>query len=226
MTFIDWISITQESLEALVASVADFIPRLIGAVVVFVVGWFISVGVGRFVSDILKRVRFNQVFETGSWKQALGKADVKVDPAGFVGAVFKWVLVVVFLLAAVDILEFDEFASFLERILAYLPNVLIAALIFVVAIIIADIVEKVIRAAVERTEVGYGHLVSLIVKWSIWVFAVIAILMQLGVLKDLLLTLFTGLVAMIAIAGGLAFGLGGKEVAGEILQDLKRRMRG
>jgi len=222
----DWVNITRDALSDLVFGFVSFVPVLFGAIVVFLIGWFISIGVGKLVADILKRVRFNQVFERGNWKEALAKADIKVDPSGFVGAIFKWVLVIVFLLAAVDILGLTQFAVFLQGILDYLPNVIVAALIFVVAVVIADIVEKVLRAAVESTQVGYGHLVSIIVKWSIWVFAIIAILIQLQVAVFLLQTLFTGLVAMLAIAGGLAFGMGGRDTAGEILEDVKKRLKG
>lgn len=222
----DWVNITRDALSDLFFGFVNFVPVLFGALVVFIIGWFISVGVGKLVADVLKKVRFNQVFERGNWKEALAKADIKVDPAGFVGAIFKWVFVIVFLLAAVDILGLTAFAVFLQGILDYLPNVIVAALIFVVAVVIADIVEKVLRAAVESTQVGYGHLVSIIVKWSIWVFAIIAILIQLQVAVFLLQTLFTGLVAMLAIAGGLAFGMGGRDTAGEILEDVKRKLKG
>ncbi|MCH7605106.1 hypothetical protein IID24_03940 [Patescibacteria group bacterium] len=226
MLIADWFLVTQKSLEALVSGFVNFIPGLIGALIVFFVGWFISVGIGHLVADILKKIRFNKIFERGNWKQALERADLKVDPSDFIGMIFKWVLVIVFLLAAVDILGLSEFAIFLQRILAYLPNVLVASLIFVVAVIIADIVEKLIRAFVESTQVGYGHLVSVIVKWSIWIFAVIAILLQLQVAVFLLQTLFTGLVALLAIAGGIAFGLGGKDVAAGILQEVKKKIQG
>ena len=199
---------------------------MVGALVIFVIGWFISVGVGRLVADILKRLKFNQIFERGSWRQALEKAEVKVDPSGFIGAIFKWVLVIVFLMAAVDVLGLTQLAVFIKDVLAYLPNVLVASLIFVVAVIIADIVEKVLRAAVESTQVGYGHMVGVIVRWSIWIFAIIAILTQLGIAPVLLQTLFTGLVALVVIAGGLAFGLAGKDVAGQWLQDMQRKLRG
>ena len=103
---------------------------------------------------------------------------------------------------------------------------MVAALIFVVAVIIADIAEKILRTAVESTQIGYGHMVGVIVRWSIWIFAVIAILTQLGVTPVLWQTLFTGLVALIVLAGGLAFGLGGKEVAAQWLQDINRRLKG
>jgi len=103
--------------------------------------------------------------------------------------------------------------------------VIVAALIFVVTVILVDILEKIVRAGVEGVKVGYGQLVSVIVKWSIWIFAILAILHQLGIAKSFMETLFTGFVAMLVIALGIAFGLGGKEVAAEMLRDLRNKLR-
>lgn len=222
----DWYSVTLQALQNLWQGFLDFVPVLIGAILVFAIGWFIAVGVGRLVEEVLKRLGFNRIFERGVWKEALEKAEFKVDAAGFVGTIFKWVLVIVFLLAAVDILQLREFAAFLTKVLGYLGDVVIAVLIFVVAVIIADLLEKVVRAAVESVKVGHGHLVGVIVKWSIWVFALLMILIQLRVTPALIQTLFTGFVALLVISGGIAFGLGGKEVAGEILQNLYKKLKG
>ncbi len=223
---LDWADVTIQALQNLWQGFLGFIPLLVGAIIVFIIGWFISVGVGKLISEILKKIRFNQIFEKGGWKEALEKAEIKVDASGFIGAICKWVLAIVFLLAAVEILGLVQFADFLVKVLAYLPNVIVAALIFVVAVIIADILEKVVRALVEGVRVGYGQIVGTIVKWSIWIFAILAILIQLKIAPTLLQTLFTGFVALIALAGGIAFGLGGKEVAAELLQDLKKKLKG
>jgi len=222
---LDWYYVTIQSLQNLWQGFLSFIPVLIGAIIVFTIGWFISVGVGKLITEILKRIKFNQIFEKGGWKSALEKAEIKVDPSGFIGAIVKWIFVIVFLLAAVEILGLIQFAGFLKSVLAYLPNVIVAALIFVVTVILVDIVEKVVRAAVESIKVGYGAMVSAVIKWSIWVFALLAILHQLGIAKPFMETLFTGLVAMLVISLGIAFGLGGKEVAAEILQDVKRKLK-
>ena len=222
---LDWYYVTIQALQNLWQGFLSFIPVLLGAIIVFVIGWFISVGVGKLITEILKRVKFNQIFEKGGWKSALEKAEIKVDPSGFIGAIVKWILVIVFLLAAVEILGLIQFAGFLKSVLAYLPNVIVASLIFVVTVILVDIVEKIVRAAVESIKVGYGAIVSAVIKWSIWVFALLAILHQLGIAKPFMETLFTGLVAMLVISLGIAFGLGGKEVAAEILQDVKRKLK-
>jgi len=222
----DWYAITLQALQNLWLAFWPFIVRLIGALIVFIIGWFISVGIGRLITEILIRLKFNKIFEKGSWKEALDKAEFKIDASEFIGSIVKWVLVIVFLLAAVEILGFVQFAGFLTKVLGYLPNVIVAVLIFVVAVIITDIVEKLVRAAVEGARVGYGHIVGVIIRWSIWIFAILAILIQLGIAPRLMEILFTGLVALITIAGGIAFGLGGKDVAAEILEDLKKKLKG
>jgi len=224
---VDWGDITLQALQSLWQGFLNFIPTLIGAILVFIIGWFIALAIGKLVAGILTRIRLNQFFEGTGWKTALEKAELKVNPAEFIGAIFKWILVIVFLLVAVEILGLVEFADFLKGILAYLPNVIVAVLILVVTIIVVDIVEKIVRAAVEGIKVGYGHLVSTIVKWSIWIFAILAILQQLRFeatdwIFELIRIVFVGIVAM----GAIAFGLGGKEVAAEILQDLKKKPKG
>jgi MFS superfamily sulfate permease-like transporter len=124
----------------------------------------------------------------------------------------------------VEILGLGAFATFLKGVLAYLPNVVVAALIFVATVILVDIVEKITRAGVEGIKVGYGKMVSSVVKWSVWIFAILAILHQLGIARPFMETLFTGLVAILVLGFGLSFGLGGKEVAAEILKDFKKKL--
>lgn len=221
----DWSTITLEALQGVWQGFLGFVPSLLGAIVIFAIGWMISVAVGKLIAEILKRIKFNQIFEKGNWDEALAKAGIKVDASAFIGAIVKWVLVIVFLLAAVEILGFVQLASFIQDILAYLPNVIVAALIFVVTVIVVDIVEKLVRATVEGIKVGYGKMVSEIIKWSIWIFAILAILLQLGIARPFMETLFTGIVAMLVISFGLAFGLGGREVAAEMLQDLRKKLK-
>lgn len=229
MIYSDLAAITTGAILDLWRGFLVFMPKLIVAVLVLLIGWALSMGVGRLVVEILKRLKFNQIFAKGVWKDALEKAEFKVDAAGFIGAVVKWVLAIVFLLVAVEILGLVAFATFLTMVLGYLPNVVVAALIFVVAVIISDIAEKVVRAGVEGARIGYGRLAGTIVKWSIWIFSIMAILRQLLIVPEMVDTLFNaivyGVVALFVISAGIAFGLGGKDVASEILQDLKKKMR-
>jgi len=220
MTFVDW----QPFLQELIV----FIANLVLAIVVFIIGYLISIGIGRLIAEILKSVKFNKLFEKEGWRKALQRANVEVNPSEFVGAIFKWIFVIVSLLLAVDILKLSAFAGFLTQVLDYLPNVIVAVLVFVVAIIITDIVEKLVRATVERLKVGYGYIASSIVKWAIWIFTFFLILNQLLPSNALVTILYSsivyGIVFALALGAGLAIGLGGKETAGRIISNMSRKI--
>jgi len=224
MTYTDWsLAVIQPFLQQLVG----FIANLVLAVVVFIIGYLISVGIGKLITEILKSIKFNKLFEKEGWRKALQRANVEVNPSEFIGAIFKWVFVIVTLLITVDILRLTAFTGFLTQVLNYLPNVIVAVLVFVVAIIISDIVEKVVRAAVERLRVGYGYVAASIVKWAIWVFTFFLILGQLLPNNALVATLYNGIVygavGALALGIGLAIGLGGKDTAGKIIADMYRK---
>ena len=220
-----WAEATILALQNLWQSFLVFLPQLLGAIIVFLIGWTFSIGVGKLIAEILNRLKFDKLFKKAGWATALEKADLKVNASAFFGGIVKWILVIVFLLVAVEILGFVEFAAFVKSVLAYLPNVVVAALIFAVTVILVDIVEKVVRSTVEGIKIGYGQVVSMIVKWSIWTFSMLAILYQLGIARPFMETLFQGLVYTLVISFGLAFGLGGKDVAAEILRDIRNKLR-
>ncbi len=224
MTYADWLLLVQPFLQSLIA----FIANLVLAVIVFIIGYLISVAIGRLITEILKSVKFNKLFEKEGWRHALQRANVEVNPSEFIGAIFKWVFVIVSLLVAVDILKLTAFAGFLTEVLNYLPNVIVAVLVFVVAIVISDIVEKIVRTAVERLKVGYGFLAASIVKWAIWIFTFFLILDQLLPASMLVKTLYTsivyGIVGSLALGFGLAIGLGGKDTAAKAIADMYRKI--
>jgi len=225
MTPVNWYDTTIRALQDLWGGFLEFIPQLIGALVVFIVGWFVSLGIGKLITEVLRKLQFNELFEGGNWGRALDKSDVKVDPAKFFGELFKWIVLIVFLLAVAEILQLTQFAEFVQEILIYLPNVVASAFIFVVAVIVADFAKKIIETSVEGMRVEYADLVGTVVKWAIWIFAIFAILTQLGVATSLIQTLFTGIIAVLVISFGLAFGLGGKDIAHDILKDFHNRLR-
>ena len=225
MTYSDWsLSLIQPFLQQLVI----FVANVILAIIVFIIGYLIAIGIGRLISEILKSVKFNKLFEKEGWRKALQRANIEVNPSEFVGAIFKWVFVIVSLLIAVDVLKLTSFAGFLTKVLDYIPNVIVAVLVFIVAIVISDIVEKVVRVAVERLKVGYGYLAASIVKWAIWIFTFFLILGQLLPNNALVVTLYSGIVygivGALALGIGLAIGLGGKETAGKFISDMYRKI--
>ena len=223
----DFGGILTKSLEEFGVGFLNFLYKLIPALIIFLIGWLIAVVVGKIVSEILKRLKLDKFFEARGWKKVMDKAEIKTTVSGFIGALCKWILIIVFLAISVELLVTPSgFSEFLYgKVVPWLGNLLVAIAIFVVVAIVANFAEKATHASLEKAKVGFVGLGAAIVKWAIWIFGIFAILTQLGIGENLLLTLFTGLVGMLALAGGLAFGLGGKDVAAELLNSLKERLK-
>jgi len=220
----NWSVITTEALQDAWRAFINFIPNLLAAIIVFIIGWFIAIAIGKLISIILSRLRFNKLFDERGWREALDKAEIKVNPSEFIGAIFKWILVVVFLMISVEIVGLTEFAGLLGDLIGWLPNLIVAIAIFVVAVIITDILDKIVRASVEKIGVRYVGIVGAVIRWAIYIFAGFAILVQLGIAEELVQAIITGFIAMLALALGLAFGLGGQHAAARLIEDLREKI--
>ncbi len=221
----DWYFITSGALKPLVEKLLVFIPDLIGALLIFTIGWFVANIMGKFVVKVLDSLKINQLIERGGWKEALEKADVKVNVSEFMGAIVKWIFVIAFLSAAVQVLGLTQFGEILNGLISWLPKLLVASIIIVVAVIVADILEKIIRAWVEQMKIGYGSFIGTVVRWMVWFFAILAVLEQLDIAISLVNAVVQGMVAVFVISFGIAFGLGGKDIAAEILRDAKNKFK-
>ncbi len=204
--------------------VVEFIPKLIVAIFVFVIGWLIASLVGKLVSEILTRLKLNQLFERTGWKDAFERADIRVNPSEFIGAIFKWILVIVALQLMVEILGLPQFAALLERFISWIPNLIVAIAILIVAIILAEILQKIIKASAQKIGVKYVGILGGIVRWGIYLLAIFAILLQLNIATQIVNALVFGFVATFTLAFGLAFGLGGKEAAAKIIEDIRKKL--
>jgi hypothetical protein len=222
-----WSDILVLSFQNLWSGVITFIPNLLIAVIIFIVGWIIAVALGKVIIQVVRLFKVDKLFQTIGAEEPLAKAGFRLDVGAFVGGLVRWFFIVVFLMAALEVLGLTQVNIFLrEVVLAYLPNVIVAALILVVAAFVADAMQKIVVGSAKAAGVPSTHLLGGITKWAIWLFAILAALYQLGIAGVFAQTLFTGFVAMLAIAGGLAFGLGGKDAAARYIEKLKRDIGG
>lgn len=206
------------------ASIVDFLPMLLAAVIVFVIGWFISIGIGKLVSEVLRKLGFNNIFKKTGWENAFKRADMEVDPAQFIGVITKWIFVIIFLMIASDIIGWSSFSVLLGQIIVWIPNLIVAIVILVVAIVLADILEKIVRATVDRMGVASANFLGSLTKWVIYIVAILAILSQLNVASTIVNSIIFGIVATFVLAVGLAFGLGGRDEASRILKMARERI--
>ena len=147
------------------------------------------------------------------------RSGYNLNSGRFLGVLVKWFVIIVFLLTALDILGLTDVRYFLgDVVVSYIPNVIVAVLILIVAVIVADAMQKIVVASVKAAHVKSAHLLGVITKWSIWIFALVAALIHLGIAPELIQTIVMGIVFAAALAVGLAFGLGAKDAAGRITE--------
>lgn len=219
-----WGDVIVASLQEVWVSVAAFVPSLLGAVLVFIIGWVIAEALGKIVEQVVRSLRVDALLHKLDMGRAVERAGWKLDTGAFVGWLVKVALMIAFMLASVNILGLTGVSDFLKDVLLYVPNVVVAAFILIIAALVADVLERVVRGSAEAA--GYrGSLVGVVVRWAIWIFAFLVVLPQLGIATGLIQTIVTGFVAALAIAFGLAFGLGGKDMASSLLERVRSELR-
>jgi len=218
----EWWNLTTEAVTEYLQDVINYIPQVLGAIVVILlgvlVGWAIKTVVVKGLRFIKLKpytdaIGLNKVFKT------------KEDLVELVGDLVKWVAIIVFLIPALNILGLTDVNDIVKGIVAYLPNVVVAAAIVMVGAVLADLASRTVEAAVQTIGAKTAAIVADVTRWAVVVFTILVALNQLGIASDIINTLVTGLVALIAIAGGLAFGLGGQEAAKEAIERLRKNLK-
>jgi hypothetical protein len=197
----------------------QFIPSLLGAIVVLVIGWMIAKVVARLLERVLLSVRFESAVSSAGVSKYLQQAfgsDFTTTHA--LSLLAKWFIALIFVQAAANLLAMPQVTAIINSIILFIPNLFIALVIMVVSALAARVIGRLVETSVSRTGISRPKLFSLIARYAILGFATIAAVNQLGIATNLLNILFTGLVGSISLALGLAFGLGGQGVA----QDLTR----
>lgn len=202
--------------------IIGLVPGLIVAVIVFVLGVFIAGAVAKLVVKILEKVYVDRAVETTGLKTLLERIGFKLSVSQAFGILIKWFLYALVLVAAADILGLPQISEFLRSVVLYIPNVIIAVVILVVGLIVGTFVHTLVKETVTAAKISGAEMLANLARWAIVVFAVAAALIQLGVARELIQILFMGLVFMIALAGGLAFGLAGKDKAKELIDKIDK----
>jgi len=218
-----WGEVLTRSFQDLWIGVINFVPNLVVAIVIFVLGWIIGAVLGRVVAQIIRAIRVDSALESAGATDVLSRAGFKLDSGAFVGALVRWFFIIAFLVAAFEVLGLSQVNFFLQNVvLGYLPNVIVAALILLVAAVIADAMQKVVVGSAKAANLEHAHFLGGVTRWAIWIFALIFALSHLGIAQSFMQILFTGVVVMLALAGGLAFGLGGRDTAEKFLERLRK----
>lgn len=211
--------------ELFLTSFIENLPRAIGAILVFLIGLFISKQVANLVLQSLKKTRLNSALKRLGWQEALARVEVRFDATKFFAELVRWFFLLLFLAASAELIGLPQFSEIIAQILGFFPNIFIAALIFIIAVFLADFAQKIMIGVLEKERITYSRFLGKALSWTIWVLAILAILYQLKIAPTLILTIFIGVVALVVLTLGIAFGLGGKEIAAKILKELSEKLR-
>ncbi len=220
-----WGEVLTRSFQGLWFQVIQFIPNILIAIIIFAAGWVTGSVVGGWIASILRALKIDVALRKIGIEDATARAGYRLDIGVFFGVIVKWFIILAFFMASLEVLGLSQVNLFLQQVLAYLPNIIVTALILIVAAFVADFLGKLVSATARATGTHSSHAVATVVRWVVWIFAIIAALSQLGVAPVVFQTLLTGIVAMLALAGGLAFGLGGKEAASRTLTKVGEEMK-
>jgi hypothetical protein len=226
MTIATWSDVLSLSFTNLWIGVIGFVPNLVVAILVVLLGWGIGALLGRVVSQIIKALKIDEALRKAGVEDFLGKGGVNLNSGAFLGGLVRWFVILVFVIAALDVLHLSQVTVFLRDILNYLPQVIVAVLILIAAGLVADAMKKVVLSSAMSAEVSSAGFLATVTKWVIWIFAILVALSQLGIAAGFIQTVFTGLVVALSLGLGLAFGLGGQEAAGRVVEKMSKEMSG
>jgi hypothetical protein len=198
-----------------------FLPSVIIAVIIFGLGWIFGTILGRAVDHLVTVLRVDKALHRAGFDQLSEKAGIRVSVAAFLGGVIKWLVVVAFTIASAEILGLTQVTQLLRDILVYIPQVIIAAVILVIAMLLGDFVSRLVSHSVKATGMN-GEMAAQMSKWAIIIVGgVFPALTQLRIAQGLVEVLFTGVVFAISLALGLSFGLGGRDAAAKAIEKMK-----
>ena len=217
-----WGSVLSQSFANLWLGFVSFVPALLIAVIIFIIGWVVGASLSKVVEQLFKVVKVDSALKAAGVEDLVKKSGTNLNSGKFVGELVRWFVVIAFLIASFEILGLTQVNDFLKGVvLGYLPSVIASVLILMVAAVLGEVVRKTIIGSVQDAGVSGANLLGSIAKWAIWIVALFAALSQLGIAPAVLQTLFTGVVIALSLALGLSFGLGGQDAASRYIEKLR-----
>ena len=221
----DWGTAVMTSLAAALSLFLAAIPRIIGFIVILVIGWLISGVLASAVAALLRAVRFNDLAQRSGITGFVQNMGIRKDTAGVLADVVKWFVRMIVLVVAFDALGLPAVSAVFQQFLLWIPNLVVAVVVLVIAGLAANALGDLIRGSTAQAGFSNPDLLATIARVAVWSFGIVVAVNQIGIAQELVNTLFMGFIGALALAAGLAFGLGGRETAAQILDGWYNRSR-
>src|SRR3989338_4668682 len=209
------------SINTALLAIAEFVPKFILGLVVLLIGIIVASILKQVITEIFKALKIEAFLK----KYGVPEGKDEFSWGSILSEIVRWFVIIVFLLPTADVWGLPRVDTILNQVLLYLPNVFVAVIITLVGFVVARLAHDVILASTKGLSPETSRTVASITRWAISVFVILAALNQLGVASDLIRILFTGFVAMLAIAGGIAFGLGGQNSAKDVVEGIRNKLK-
>jgi hypothetical protein len=218
-TVTSWGEAVMTSLAAALAMFLAAIPRMIGFLVILIIGWLIAGLLASAVANLLRVVRFNNLAERSGFTDFVRNMGLTTDASGVLANIVKWFVRLIVLVVAFDALGLPAVSQVLQQFLMWIPNLIVAMIVLIIGGLAANALSRLLRGATAQAEFGNPDLLGNIARVAVWAFATVVAVNQIGIATTLVNTLFMGLVGALALALGLAFGLGGRDTAAQIVRN-------
>lgn len=224
--FSTWGEAMQASFQTIWMKFVGVVPQIIAAILIFLVGIVIAVALGDIVKRLISLTKIDLLLEKTGIKQKLDSIDFKFTISGIIGWIVKWFFIIVTLIAVVEVIHLDQVSVFLRQVALYIPNVVVAIIILAIGVALSQFVYDLVQKSVSASKLPTtaANSLAIIAKWAIIIFALLVALNQLKVGSNLIQILFVGIIAGLALAFGLAFGLGGKDQASRWLDRIEKEV--
>ena len=211
------------SLSSALALLFAAIPKILAFLVIVIVGWIIAALLARGVGAILRSVDFDRLAERSGFTAFVKDMGMQTDASGFIALAAKWFIRLIALIVAFDALGLPAVSEVLQSLLLWLPNLIVALVVLVVGGLLADALGGLVRGATSRGGFDNPDMIASIARGAVWSFASIIAVNQLGIASTLVNTLFMAVLGAAALAAGLAFGLGGRDLAAQKLEQWSKK---
>ena len=219
----DWGDALRTSLTGALAMFFAAIPRIIGFIIIIVVGWFVASLLAKGVAALLRAVKFNDLAGRSGFGDFVRNMGVNTDPTGLIAAVAKWFVRLIVLVVAFDALGLPAVSDVLRQLLLWIPNLVVALVVLVLGGLAAKALGNLVRGATAEAGFTNPDLLANVARAAVMAFAIVVAVNQVGIARTLVNTLFMGVVGAASLATGLAFGLGGRDLAAQTLENWQRR---
>ena len=221
----DWGDAIFTSITQALALFLAAIPKIIGFIIILAIGWIIAALVAKGAAALLRNIRFNDMSERSGFAGFVRNTGVYTDSTGFVADIAKWFIRLITLVVAFDALGLPAVSDVLRQLLLWLPNLAVAITVLIIGGLAANALAGLVRAATAEADLGNPHLLANIARVAVWAFAIVVAVNQIGIARELVNTLFMATVGAVALALGLAFGIGGRDTAAEMIREWYNRTR-